>query len=136
MEWNAKYLLKSHYWGKLIYSKLHFSKFVSRLVFEELQLTQISMNFQTSCCDLKIRSLAPKLCCDVLKSKNQCFLLNKNISFLTKTRQNRSLKSHTLSERWNLCCSSFKNRELKNCDELELEKEKKECIFCNVLHIL
>ena len=47
------------------FSKLRFSgfkKFVTRSVFEELQLTQISLNFKTSYCDLKIRGLGPKLC--------------------------------------------------------------------------
>ena len=46
-------------------SKLQFSnfkKFVSRSVFGELQLTQISLHFQTSCCNLKIRGLGSKLC--------------------------------------------------------------------------
>ena len=57
---------------------------------------QISLNFKTSCCNLKkIRGLEAKLCVDflflnfsnfernydVLKSKNLCILLNKNISF-------------------------------------------------------
>ena len=48
--------------------------------------------FQTSCCNLKIRRLAVKLCLlfcyfyfeksyEVLKSKSSCFLLNKNIKF-------------------------------------------------------
>ena len=47
------------------FSKLRFSgfkKFVTRSVFEELQLTQISLNFKTSYCDLKIRGLGAKLC--------------------------------------------------------------------------
>ena len=47
------------------FSKLRFSgfkKFVTRSVFGELQLTQISLNFKTSCCNLKIRSLGAKLC--------------------------------------------------------------------------
>ena len=55
--------------------------------FEELQLRQTSLNFQTSCCNLKIRDVAAKLCVwlfyyfnfernyDVLKSKSPCFLL-------------------------------------------------------------
>ena len=30
--------------------------------FGELQLTQISLNFKTSCCDLKISHLGAKLC--------------------------------------------------------------------------
>ena len=45
--------------------KPQFSKFkrcVSRLVFGELQLTQMSLNFKTSCCNLKIRGLGVKLC--------------------------------------------------------------------------
>ena len=47
------------------FSKLRFSgfkKFVTRSVFGELQLTQISLNFKTSCCNLKIRGLGAKLC--------------------------------------------------------------------------
>ena len=39
-----------------------FKKFVTRSVFEELQLTHISSIFQTSCCNLKIRGLGAKLC--------------------------------------------------------------------------
>ena len=37
-------------------------KFVSRSVLGELQLTQISLNFQTFCCSLKIRGFGAKLC--------------------------------------------------------------------------
>ena len=47
------------------FSKLRFSgfkKFVTRSVFGELQLTQISLNFKTFCCNLKIRRLGVKLC--------------------------------------------------------------------------
>ena len=36
-------------------------KFVTRSVFGELQLTQISLNFKT-CCNLKIRDQGAKLC--------------------------------------------------------------------------
>ena len=39
-----------------------FKKFIARSVFGELQLTQISLNFQNSCCNLKIRGLVVKLC--------------------------------------------------------------------------
>ena len=56
--------LKVTIWEKL-FSKLRFpkfKKFVSRSVFGELQVTQISLNFQTSCCDLKIGGLGAKLC--------------------------------------------------------------------------
>ena len=47
------------------FSKLRFSglkKFVTRSVFWELQLTQISLNFKTSSCSLKVRRLGVKLC--------------------------------------------------------------------------
>ena len=46
-------------------SKLRFSgfkKFVARSVFGELELKQISLNFKTSCCNLKFRHLGAKLC--------------------------------------------------------------------------
>ena len=38
-----------------------FKKFVSTSAFGEPQLTQISLNFQTSCCNLKIGGLGAKL---------------------------------------------------------------------------
>ena len=46
-------------------SKLRFSglkRSVTRSVFGELQLTQISLNFKTSCCSLEVRHLGAKLC--------------------------------------------------------------------------
>ena len=70
-----------------------FKKFVSRSVFGELQLTQISLNLKTFCCNLKIRGLGAINCVwlfyyfnverdyDVLKSKSLCILSNKNINF-------------------------------------------------------
>ena len=54
---------------KLTFSKLRFSKFkkfVIRSVFGELQLTQISLNFETFCCSLKIRGLGTKLCVTII----------------------------------------------------------------------
>ena len=47
------------------YSKLRFSgfkKFVTRSDFAELQVTQILLNFKTSCCNLKLKGLVAKLC--------------------------------------------------------------------------
>ena len=47
------------------FSKLRFSgfkKFVTSSVFGELKLTQITMNFKTSCCNLKLSGLKTKLC--------------------------------------------------------------------------
>ena len=55
----------SNIYLKVTFSKLRFSKFkkfVSRLVFGQLQLTQISLNFKTSCCNLKIRSGSKTVC--------------------------------------------------------------------------
>ena len=69
-----------------------FKTFVTRSVFGELQLTQISLNFKTSRCNLKIRGLGAKIYVvfhhfnfersyNVLKSKSPCILLNKDINF-------------------------------------------------------
>ena len=57
----------SNIYSKVIietFSKLQFSgfkNFVIGSVFGELQLTQMSLNFKTSCCNLKITSLRTKL---------------------------------------------------------------------------
>ena len=96
------------------FSKLRFSgfkKFVTRSVFGELRLTQISLNFKTSCCNLKIKSLGTKLC---QKSKRPCILLNKNINF-NKNETESKIKNpaHTVLKRRALCFSSYKNRTLK-----------------------
>ena len=104
---------------------------VSRSVFGELQLTQMSLNFETSCCNLKTRGLGRKLFLafcyfyfernyDVLNSiepirlksiKPILFvLLNKNI----KTRRNRKWKMpQTVLELWTLCVGSYKNHYFK-----------------------
>ena len=61
---SVKYLLKSYYWEKLTFSGLRFSKFknfVAKWAYWELQLMQISLNFQISCCNLKIRGLGARL---------------------------------------------------------------------------
>ena len=51
---------------------------------------------------------------DVLKSKSPCILLNKNINFNIKVKQNRKWKTlHTVLERQTLRFSSYKNRKLK-----------------------
>ena len=55
-EKNIKYLFKSYSLEKVTLSKLRFSKFkkfVTRLIFGELQLTQMSLNPESSCCNLK-----------------------------------------------------------------------------------
>ena len=103
----------SYYWEKLTFSKLQFSKFkklVTRSVFEELQLTQISLNFKTSCCNLKIRGLGAKLCVAFLlflfwkelwrfKSNSPCFLLKKSIRFIkSKTEAKIENLTHSFGE--------------------------------------
>ena len=50
---------------KMRFSKLWFAKFkkfIFSSVFGELQITETSLNFQISCCNLKIRGLGAKLC--------------------------------------------------------------------------
>ena len=81
------------------FSKL--KKFVSRSVFGELQLTQMLLNFQTFCCNLKSREVWEQTCLwlfcyfdfernyDVLKSKNPCILLNKNINFIKNETESK-----------------------------------------------
>ena len=75
--------------------KLQFSRFeifLTRPVFGDLQLTQISLNFKTSYFNLKIRGLGAKQCVafhysnfesnyDILNSRHPCTLLNSNINF-------------------------------------------------------
>ena len=58
---SAKYLLKIYYCKKLTFSKRQFSKY-KKFVTMSVKLTQISLNFKTSCCNLKIRGLGAKLC--------------------------------------------------------------------------
>ena len=91
----------------------------------------MSLNFKTSCCNLKTRGLGRKLCLafyyfcfernyDVLNSKEPIrlksikpilfVLLNKNI----KTRRNRKWKMpQTVLELWTLCVGSYKNHYFK-----------------------
>ena len=128
-------MLKSYYWGKVKYSKLRFykfKKFVCRSVSGELQPTQILLNFKAFYRDLKIIGLEAKWEVweqnyvsiffyfyfannfDVLKSKRLCFLLNKNINFKKKTRQNWKWNiPHTVLQRWRLCFSPYMNCKLK-----------------------
>ena len=80
------------------FSKLPFSgfkKFVTRSSFGKLQLMHISLNFKTTCCNLKSEVweqncvwlfyyFNSKRNYDVLKSKSPCNLLNKNIKSHTQ----------------------------------------------------
>ena len=92
------------------FSKLRFSgfeKFVTRSVFRDLQLTQISLHFKTCRCNLKMRDLGAKLCVvrnfarnyGVLKLKSPCILLNKNINFnKNKTESKMENPTHSFRE--------------------------------------
>ena len=82
----------------------------SNQIFWELQLTQISLNFQTSCCNLKIRALGAKLCvawyyfyfernCDDLMSRSPCFLLEKTIKINKNETESKIVNPvHTFKE--------------------------------------
>ena len=62
---------------------------------------------------------------DILKSKSSCILLNKNINFHKKERNQKWEIPHTFLERRTLCFSSYKNRKLK--------EKKREGIFCTII---
>ena len=86
------------------FSKLEFSefkKFVTKPDLEGSNIGQLSLNFKTSCCNLKIRGLVFfyyfnfERSYDVLKSKSPCILLNKNINFNKKRNGMKNGKSDT-----------------------------------------
>ena len=73
-------------------SNIYLKVFFTRSVFGELQLTQVSLNFKTTCCNLKSKVWEHSCVSlfyyfdfernyDVLMSKNPCILLNKNMNF-------------------------------------------------------
>ena len=49
-------------WRSQNFDFLSLKKFITRSVFGDFQLIQISLNFKTLCCNLKIRGLGAKLC--------------------------------------------------------------------------
>ena len=85
-------------------------KFVSRSVFGELQLAQISLNFKISCSNLKSEGWEQDyvwlFCyfnfernCYVIKSKSLCILLNKNKNFnKDETESKMENPSHSFRE--------------------------------------
>ena len=120
-------------------------KFVFRSIFGELQLTQISLNFQTSCCNLIIRGLGVKLCVwlfyyfyfernyDVLKSKSPCILLNKNINFnINETESKMENATHSFRQTNHVIKLVQKlGIKSKTVTRWSLQK-KKDSICCNV----
>ena len=109
------------------FSKLWFSgfkKFATMSVLGGLQLTQILLNFKTSCCNLKSGVWKQncmwlfyyfdfKRCYNLLKLKSPCILLNKNIKVNKKETQSKMEILHTILERRTLFFSSNKNWKLK-----------------------
>ena len=94
-----------------------FKKSVTRFVFEELKLTQRSLNFKTSCCNLKIRVLGAEMCVaflffdfernyDVLKSKSRCNSLSKTINF-NKNQTESKMENPKHSFRETKCVFQF-----------------------------
>ena len=82
-------------------------KFVSRSVFEGLQLKKISLNFKTFCCNLNIRGLKQSRMWFFYyfifernwKSKSPCFLLIKNININKKETESKiENPTHTFRE--------------------------------------
>ena len=128
-------------------SKLRFSgfkKFVTRSAFGELEVTQISFNFKTSCCNLKIRRREAKLCVafllwryDALKSKSPCILLNKNINFNKNETESKMEKAtHTVLEKRTLCLLA--HIKISNKDKTVMSwssRKKKEGILCTVYFV-
>ena len=60
-------IYRSYYFEKVVYSELLFLSLKSSSpgqFFWELQLMQMSLNFQTYCCNIKIRGLGAKLSVD------------------------------------------------------------------------
>ena len=95
-------------YSKLLFYK--FKKFFLKSVFGELQLTQVSMYFQSSYCNLKITDPKTKLCVVFLfffyferkykdlTSKSLSFLLNENIKF-NKMKMETKMENTTHSFR-------------------------------------
>ena len=104
----------------LFFSK--FKKFIFRSVFGEHQLTQISLNFEASCFNLKIRGLGAKLILTFVLFwfwKELWHFKDKESMLFVEHKCNKNkteLKMEnpfTLSERRKFCIISCKNRKLK-----------------------
>ena len=121
------------------FSKLRisgFKIFVTRSVFGEIQLMQISLNFKTSCCNLK-SEVWEQICVwlfyyfnfernyDVLKSRSPCILLNKNINF-NKNETESKMENRTLSfSETNLVLQLIQESQIKSKTVLSWSSRKK-----------
>ena len=94
---------------------------------------QISLNFKTSCCKLKIRGLGAKLYVGSLKSKSPRNLLNKNINF-NKAKRNRKWKIPHTFQRDDPCASAY-IRITNSKWWVGPRERKKEGIFCAVYFV-
>ena len=138
-------MLKGYYWDNVTYWKFwlsKFKKFVSRSVFGEFQLILISLNFKTSCCNLKTRGLGAKPCVALLIifyfKKNYDFLKSKSPFsipfwvFLKKTKRNLKWKFPKHSFR--ACASArirIKSKPMRSWSSWKTKKG----IFCNVYFV-
>ena len=109
------------------------------LTFRELQLTQISLNFQNSCCNLKVRGLGAKLCMTFLLllfwKELWCFKVKESILFIEKKykfwyKRNR-IENPTLRFREiNLLFSLYENCKLKvKLQWVRARERKKSAVF-------
>ena len=124
-----EYLLWSFFWEKLTFSNIQFSnfkKFVARSVFGEPQLTQIPLNFKTSCCNLKIKGPGAKLCVAF-------YYFNFERNYDVRVHAfcwNREWKiQDTVLGRQTLCFSSYKNCILKVKLRWDGARERKKRAF-------
>ena len=105
--------------------KFVFWKVRLQVSFWGADVTKMSLNFQTSCWNLKIRGLGAKLFVAFLlflfwkelwrfNVKDSMLFVEQKYKNLIKTRQNRKWKiPHTVLERWTMRFSSYKNYKWK-----------------------
>ena len=131
---------------KVTYAKRPFYEF-KKFVSVSSEFTQRSLNFQTFCCNLKIRVVGAKCVWgfyyfhfernyDVLKSKSLCILLSKNINF-NKNKTELKMENPVDSFReMHLVFQLVKELQIKSATVMSCSsRKKKECIFCNVYFV-
>ena len=105
------------------FSKLQvtaFRKFVTRSVFRELQLTQVSLNFKTSCCNLKIRCLK-----EIIRGGTRKAATLKKALFLIIVNRLQPLLLPQSAPSWMLQNSS------RSVSDYDVLKSKSPCILLN-----
>ena len=110
----------------------------------ELQITQISLNFKTSCCNLKFRGLVAKMLYlffyfnfkknhGISKSKSPCILPNKNINFnRNEIELNVKNSANSFIEK-NLVLQLIHESQIKIKTVMRWSlRKKKKVLFCTV----